>query len=40
MHVSELIRWSTTLLQAETLFEEDYTINQEYHTILDGKWDQ
>ncbi|KAG9028880.1 hypothetical protein FRB95_005930 [Tulasnella sp. JGI-2019a] len=25
--------------QAETLFEEDYTINQEYHTILNGKWD-
>ncbi|KAG8873762.1 hypothetical protein FRB97_006445 [Tulasnella sp. 331] len=25
--------------QAETLFDEDYTINQEYHTILNGKWD-
>ena len=26
--------------EVEQLFEQDYDLEHEYHTILDGKWDQ
>jgi hypothetical protein len=35
-------RLSTNSLadQVETLFEHDFDLETEYHSLLDGKWDQ